>query len=65
MEYGNPFENEPGAGCDPMMRMIQEGGPHYVRDQVESYAKILRQNVREAEATRMLAQARRYPPFKA
>ena len=52
-----------GAGPDPMMLMIQEGGPLYVRDQVEAYGRILQQNGRQAEARRMLATAARYPAF--
>ncbi len=63
-EWWSRQATRPGAGCDPMMLMIQEGGPLYVRDQVEAYAKILRQNAREAEAQRMLAQAGRYPAFR-
>ncbi len=54
----------PDARPDPMMQMIREGGPLYVRDQVEPYAKLLRQNGREAEAERMVAAARRYPAFR-
>jgi choline-sulfatase len=54
----------PAALPDPMMRMIQEGGPLYVRDQVEPYAKILRENGRTAQAQRMLDQADRYPHFQ-
>lgn len=53
----------PGTTADPLVHVIQEGGPLYVRDQVEQYASTLRKNNREAEAARMLERVRNYPIF--
>lgn len=56
--------NKPGTSCDPMLHTIQEGGPLYVRDQVERYAKTLQQNGRQPEAARMVERMKAYPVFR-
>jgi len=53
----------PGAGPDPMLVAVQEGGPIYVKGWAERYAELLRQAGRAEAAERMLAQARQYPGF--
>jgi choline-sulfatase len=62
MEWWQECLTGPEAARDPMLSVIEEGGPFYVRHLYQAYAEHLRQTERPAAAAEVLRRARPAAP---